>query len=177
MTTDPTTTTTTTAAAPVDERTDLLASLARHRWFLTFTLRGLSEEQARLRPTASALSLGGLLKHVAKAEDQWARFLVVGAAAMGTSGEEWADGFEMGAHETVDGLLAQYVEVAARTDELVRTLPDLGAAQALPSAPWFEPGASWSARRVLLHVLAETAQHAGHADVLRESIDGAKTMG
>jgi len=42
---------------------------------------------------------------------------------------------------------------------------------------WFEPGARWSARRVLLHVIAETAQHAGHADILRETIDGAKTMG
>jgi len=175
MTTEPTTTPTPTAS--VDERTDLLASLARHRWFVTFTLRGLSEEQARLRPTASALSLGGLLKHVAVGEAQWARFIVIGAAAMGTAADEWASGFAMGPDETVDGLLAEYAAVAARTDELVRTLPDLGAAQALPSAPWFEPGASWSARRVLLHVIAETAQHAGHADILRESIDGQKTMG
>jgi len=176
-TTDPTTRDDGTGTTTVDERTDLLASLTRHRWFVTFTLRGLSDEQARRRPTASALSLGGLLKHVATSEDQWARFLVVGAAAMGAGGDEWADGFEMGAQETVEGLLAQYAEVAARTDELVRTLPDLGAAQRLPAAPWFEPGASWSARRVLLHVIAETAQHAGHADILRESIDGQKTMG
>ena len=53
----------------------------------------------------------------------------------------------------------------------------LDAAQPLPEAPWFEPGARWSARRVLLHVIAETAQHAGHADIMRESLDGAKTMG
>ena len=56
-------------------------------------------------------------------------------------------------------------------------LPDLDATQPLPQAPWFEPGARWSARRVLLHIIAETAQHAGHADILRESLDGAKTMG
>jgi uncharacterized damage-inducible protein DinB len=175
--TTPDATTTGPATASVDERADLLESLARHRWFLTHTLRGLDEEQARRRPTVSALSLGGLLKHVATCEDQWARFLVVGAAAMGADGDAWAAGFQMGADETVAGLLAGYAEVAARTDDLVRTLPDLGAAQALPDAPWFEPGASWSARRVLLHVIAETAQHAGHADVLRESIDGQKTMG
>ena len=54
---------------------------------------------------------------------------------------------------------------------------DLDGDHALPEAPWFEPGARWSARRVLVHIIAETAQHAGHADIIRESIDGAKTMG
>ena len=47
----------------------------------------------------------------------------------------------------------------------------------LPEAPWFQPGATRSARRVFLHIVAETAQHAGHADILRESLDGQKTMG
>jgi len=169
--------TTTTTTTSTGERADLLESLARHRWFLTFTVRGLSEEQARLRPTASALSLGGLVKHVATTEDQWARFLVVGAAAMGAGGDDWADGFTMTPEDTLEAVLARYAEVAARTDDLVRTLPDLGVSQALPAAPWFEPGARWSARRVLLHVIAETSQHAGHADILRESIDGARTMG
>ena len=78
--------------------------------------------------------------------------------------------------ETLADLVAQYQEVARRTDELVATLPDLDAAHQLPEAPWYPPGASWSARRVLLHVIAETAQHAGHADIIRESLDGAKTM-
>jgi hypothetical protein len=78
--------------------------------------------------------------------------------------------------ETLAGVLADYERVAARTDELVATV-DLDAAHPLPEAPWFEPGARWSARRVLLHVIAETAQHAGHADIIRETIDGAKSMG
>jgi hypothetical protein len=49
----------------------------------------------------------------------------------------------------------------------------------LPEAPWFSPGTSWSARTVLLllHILAETAQHASQADIIREALDGAKTMG
>ena len=76
-----------------------------------------------------------------------------------------------------EGLLAEYEEIAARTDELVRTIPDLDVSHPLPSAPWFQPGARRSARRVFLHIIAETAQHAGHADILRESIDGQKTMG
>jgi Protein of unknown function (DUF664) len=79
--------------------------------------------------------------------------------------------------ETLPALLATYEEVAARTDELVTSLPDLDAAQPLPKAPWFEAGATWSARRVFLHIIAETAQHAGHADIIRESLDGQKTMG
>ncbi|MEV5752899.1 DUF664 domain-containing protein [Actinoallomurus sp. NPDC052308] len=65
----------------------------------------------------------------------------------------------------------------AGTDELLATLPDLDASWPLPDEPWFEPGARWSVRRVLLHVIAETAQHSGHADIIRESLDGAKTMG
>ncbi|WP_432957915.1 DUF664 domain-containing protein [Micromonospora haikouensis] len=78
--------------------------------------------------------------------------------------------------DTLAALLDRYARVASATDELVATL-DLDAAHPLPAAPWFEPGASWSVRRVLLHVIAETSQHAGHADILREAIDGAKTMG
>ena len=57
------------------------------------------------------------------------------------------------------------------------SLPSLDASQPLPEAPWFERGARWSARRVLVHLVAETAQHAGHADIIREAIDGAKSMG
>jgi hypothetical protein len=67
--------------------------------------------------------------------------------------------------------------VARRTDELVGALPDLDAAHPLPKAPWFPPGEHWSARRVLMHIIAETAQHAGHADIIRESLDGATSMG
>jgi uncharacterized damage-inducible protein DinB len=163
------------------ERADLLATLAKHRHFLRFTTRGLSDEQAARRTTVSELCLGGLIKHVALTERQWARFIVEGPPAMAfdpaTMAETWADAFRMKDGETLAGLLEQYEQVAAQTDELVRTLPDLDAGQPLPDAPWFEAGATWSARRVLLHIIAETSQHAGHADILREAIDGAKTMG
>jgi uncharacterized damage-inducible protein DinB len=163
------------------ERADLLAALTKHRHFLRFTTRGLTDEQAAQRTTVSELCLGGLIKHVALTERQWARFIVEGPSAMAfdpaTMAETWADAFRMTDGETLAGLLEQYDQVAAQTDELVRTLPDLDAAQPLPDAPWFEAGVSWSARRVLLHIIAETAQHAGHADILREAIDGAKTMG
>jgi hypothetical protein len=74
-------------------------------------------------------------------------------------------------------VLDRYDEVADRTNELVAGLEDLGRSHPLPEAPWFPPGTAWSARRVVLHIIGETAQHAGHADILREAIDGEKTMG
>lgn len=79
--------------------------------------------------------------------------------------------------ETLEGVLAAYEEVAHRTDELVAALPDLNVTHPLPKAPWTDPGARMSVRRVLLHITAETAQHAGHADIVREALDGAKSMG
>ena len=65
--------------------------------------------------------------------------------------------------------------VAARSEEVVASVPDLSTTHPLPEAPWHQPGEQRSIRRVLLHVIAETAQHAGHADILRESLDGQKS--
>ncbi|GII78774.1 hypothetical protein Sru01_37560 [Sphaerisporangium rufum] len=159
------------------ERRDLLQTLAKHRGFLRQTVRGLDDEQAARRTTVSELTLGGLIKHVATTESLWMGFATGGADAMRLEPEDWAGQHRMGEGETLAGLLEGYEQVAARTDELVATLPDLDASHELPKAPWFEPGARWSVRRVLLHVIAETAQHAGHADIIREALDGAKTMG
>lgn len=170
------------------ERADLLDSLTKHRALFRHTVAGLTDEQARLTPTVSTLSLGGLVKHVSAVERQWAQFVTDGPADshIDWANVDWsnpppevqayADGFRMTESETLQGLLAAYDEVAAATDELVRTT-DLDARQPLPAAPWFEPGASWSARRVFLHMVAETSQHAGHADIIRETIDGQKSMG
>jgi hypothetical protein len=171
------------------ERDDILDLLGKHRDLFRVTVRDLDDEAARSRPTISELSLGGLVKHVAAVEETWARFVVEGPAEQPDI--DWADidwsnpppavqayrdGFRMLEGETLAGLLEAYDEVAAATDQLVRTV-ELDASQPLPAAPWFEPGAAWSARRAFLHIVAETAQHAGHADILRETIDGQKTMG
>ncbi len=162
------------------ERADLLKALAKQRHFLKYTVRGLTDEQAAKRTTVSELCLGGLVKHVALTERQWARFIVEGTSAMSFGESDavtWAGGFQMVGGDTLEGLLAQYDQVAVGTDALVTTLPDLDAPHPLPEAPWFEPGASWSARQVLLHIIGETAQHSGHADIIREALDGAKSMG
>ena len=166
------------------ERGDLLAMLGKQRHFLRYTTQGLTDEQARARTTVSELTLGGLIKHVTDVERGWAAFIAEGPRAMKDASdmteEDYArrqDGFRLLDGETLAGVLADYEAVAAATDELARTLPDLGATQPLPSAPWFPPQERWSARRVLMHIIAETAQHAGHADIIRESIDGQKSMG
>jgi uncharacterized damage-inducible protein DinB len=157
------------------ERTDLLAALDRHRGFLLFTALRLTDDQARATPTASALHIGGIIKHVTATERGWVAFMT-GADMAEASGDWWA-GHHMGAEETLEGLIEDYQRCAAETEAAVRALPDLNAARPLPEEPWFEPGSSWTARRVLLHILAETAQHAGHADIIRETIDGQLTMG
>ncbi len=163
------------------ERRDLQDSLAKHREFLRVTVGGLTDEQARTTPTVSELCLGGIIKHVALMEEGWARFIVEGPESIGSADEAayeaHAAGFRMLDGETLAGLLARYEEVARATDELLLSLPSLDASHPLPEAPWFEPGAHRSARRVFVHIIAETAQHAGHADIIREAIDGARTMG
>jgi len=174
------------------ERADLLAELAAARSALIKTTRGLTDEQAAARPTVSALCLGGLVKHVASMEDQWLRFVVEGPSAMSyelPDGVTWADimagtareyprwltdhqnGFVLLPGETLAGILAHYEQVAARSEEIIATA-DLSATHPMPEAPWHEPGAVYSVRRVLMHVLAETTQHTGHADILRETLDG-----
>jgi uncharacterized damage-inducible protein DinB len=187
-------TATTTPRSTLDaERADLLAALAAARSALTSTTRGLSDEQAGEHPTVSALCLGGLIKHVASIEEGWMRFAVEGPSAMrydlpdgvtwadfaaGTAREvpQWAidhqNDFRMLPGETLAGIVARYEQVAARSEEIIASVPDLSATHPLPEAPWNEPGGVRSVRRVLTHVIAETTQHAGHADILRETLDG-----
>ncbi|MFE7480739.1 DinB family protein [Streptomyces sp. NPDC057552] len=175
------------------ERADILAELAEARAALTTTVRGLDDARIAERPTVSGLRLGGLIKHVASIEEGWLRFVTDGPSALrydlpeGVTWEDFKAGtaqtypqwaidrqteFQVLPGETLAGILARYEEVAARTTEIVAALPDLSVTHPLPEAPWHEPGGVRSARRVLLHVIAETAQHAGHADILRETIDG-----
>jgi len=183
---------------PATEKTDLLAALAAARATLTATVLGLDDEQLGAHPTVSALCLGGLLKHVASMEEAWLRFVVDGPSAMrydlpdgvtwadftaGTAREfpQWAidyqNDFRMLPGDTLAGILARYEKVAARTEEVIAAVADLSATHPLPEAPWLEPDAVRSVRRVLTHLIAETAQHAGHADLLRETIDGQKSAG
>ncbi|MEU9961054.1 DinB family protein [Streptomyces sp. NPDC050982] len=187
---------TTPPSTPDAERADLIAALATARAALTSTVRGLTDEQAGERPTVSELCLGGLIKHVASIEEGWLRFVVDGPSAMRhdlPDGVTWADfaagtarefpqwmidhqnDFLMLPGETLAGIVERYEQVAAHSEKIIASVPDLSATHPLPEAPWHEPGAVRSVRRVLTHVIAETAQHAGHADILRETLDGQKS--
>ena len=177
---------TTTTLTDTRERTDLLDVLRQHRWFLTYTVQGLTDEQATTRTTASELTLAGIIHHVAETEAQWTDFITHGPAAMTARIASWMDPesaedprsrFRLREGETLADVLSEYAEIAARTDVLVQTLPSLDVDHELPAAPWFRPGTRWSARGVLLHLIAETSQHSGHADIIRESLDGQRTMG
>lgn len=186
----------TTAPALDTERADILATLRAARGALIGTVRGVSDVQLGERPTVSELCLGGLVKHVTAVEQGWVRFVVEGPSATsfdlpagvtwdevmsGTASEypQWMidrqNEFRMLPGETLAGILEDYERVAARTEEVVATVEDLSATHPLPEAPWSEPGGAWSVRRTLTHVIAETAQHAGHADILREALDGQKS--
>ncbi|SHG61112.1 DinB family protein [Streptoalloteichus hindustanus] len=152
-----------------DERSALLAFLDRQRVALRATLDGLTEEQARATPSASSLSLAGLLRHVIRTERRW---VVAGLAGRPLPGlwpiEGWGEvEFAPTEADTVPALLDAYEAAAKETAEIVAGVEDLGQACAAPEC------AHWSARWVLHHLIEETARHAGHADIIRESLDGA----
>lgn len=153
-----------------DEGDGLLTFLAQQRDALRFAVHGLDDEQASSEPTASSLNLAGLIKHAAQIERGW---IVRVLAQRETEEDDYAAGFRLQDGETVAGVLALYDEVAQETESIVKALPDLDVPVPVPKAPWFPDDVeAWSARWVLLHVIEETARHAGHADIIRESIDG-----
>lgn len=169
-----------TQGASSAERSDLLDALAKQRSFLRQTVEGLTDQDALKRTTASELCLAGLIKHVTCMEERWVNFMLKGPDVMAFSPESMkahAETFQVLPEESLALLLDRYTEVAERTAQVVAALPNLDVSQPLPEAPWFPPGARWTARTVVAHILAETAQHSGHADIIRESLDGAKTMG
>jgi hypothetical protein len=160
-----------------NEREGLLAFLAQQRRVLRIAAYGLTEQQARLVPSESSLSIGGLVKHVANTEQSWMD-TVLRRDSRGTMEERQARylaDFRLAEDETLADVLAFYAEVAAETEKIIAGIPDLGQPVPVPKGvPWFPSDVdSWSVRWVLLHLIQETARHAGHADIVREHIDGA----
>jgi len=154
------------------ESESLLAFLAQQRSAVRNAAYGLTEDQARVTTTASTLSIGGLLKHVGAAEQDWIDKVLGCDSSDPTDYAAYLAGFSMGPGETLAGLLDLYAETSSRTDAVIAEINDLGRAVELPKGvPWFPDNAS--VRWVVLHLIEETARHAGHADIIRESLDGA----
>jgi len=155
-----------------DEREGLVAYLAQQRYVLRVAAYGLTDEQARATPSASSLSIGGLIKHVANVERNWIDMVLQRPA---TSVEDYVSNFRLEPDETLASVLHLYDDVAKNTEAVIAGTPDLGQPVPVPKGvPWFPDDVeAWSVRWVLLHVIEETARHAGHADIVRESLDGA----
>ena len=160
---------------PTDnERDNLLAYLTQQRYCMRLTAYGLTEAQARQTPTSSRLSVGGLIKHVTAVERGWMGDVVQQRPADPSGTEGYSDGFVMRPDETLQHVLDDSVRCGEETEAIMAGIADLGQTVPVPKdVPWFPDDVdAWSVRWVVLHLIEEIARHAGHADILREHIDG-----
>lgn len=156
----------------------LLGFLAFQRATLDWKSRGLSDEQLRVALPPTPMTLGGLLKHLAYVEDYW--FTEV--AGGGPAPEPWASAdfkadpdweWSSAAGDSGDDLRALWAERVKRSDAIVAAALGRGEAAALSEAHAERGGQGRvSLRWIIVHMIEEYARHNGHADLLRESIDG-----
>lgn len=146
-----------------DERTTLLAFLTYLRQAIVRKVEDLAEEDARRPLAPSGWSLAGLVKHLTTTERYWFRHVWAGEP-----GVEWhRPSWEVAADVTVDELIDDYRESWKESDRLIEAAPNF-------DAPCAEEHRNhrMSLRWVIVHMIEETARHAGHADITREMIDG-----
>ncbi|MGZ4683910.1 MAG: DinB family protein, partial [Acidimicrobiales bacterium] len=151
-----------------DEREGLLAYVAQQRDALRIAAFGLTDEQARSTPTVSTLSVGGLIKHVTAMERGWIDLVLQRARPATEEAEaQYGADFQVGPDESLADLLADLDAAAGETDAAIAGIVDLGQAVPVPKGvPWYPDDVdAWSVRWVLLHLIQETARHAGHADI------------
>jgi uncharacterized damage-inducible protein DinB len=155
-----------------DERALLTQFLDHHRSIFVRKVEGLSREQLVTRVGASDLTLAGLTKHLALVEYAWFHERLVGRPPLEPwASVDWDADPDWELRTALDDdpaeLLAMYHEACARSRAAVDEVGDLDALCAKPSSR-----GPVSLRWILLHMIEETARHNGHADLLRESIDG-----
>ena len=150
------------------EREILLAQLDDKRVLLLRKVAGLSPEELRRTSTASSLSLLGLLKHSAYVERWWFRAVFAGEDVPFPWTDEDPDAdFRPEPDETAEQIAALY------SNEVERSRVIVAAADLDDEARAPRPGESTNLRGILVHMIQEVARHLGHADIIRESIDGA----
>jgi uncharacterized damage-inducible protein DinB len=155
-----------------NEQEGLLAFLAHMRYMLRLTAYGLDEQQLRAAPTVSPLSVGGLIKHCCATEEGWLATIREEPQVVDYQG--YTEGFALADGETLDDVLARYERVATETEKTVAEIGDLD--HRIPvdhSVPWNREDLEFfTVRWILLHLIQETARHTGHADIIRETVDG-----
>ena len=150
-----------------DEQATLRAILDRHRDVVRWKLAGLDEVAVRRPMTPTGTNLLGLVRHLAAVEYEWCcRTFGRSTDPFVTITDDDPDGFLVAPTETVDDVLAYHDRARAAADAVLDALTLDAVATA-----WF--GREVSLRWVLLHVIEEYARHAGHADIVRELLDGA----
>ncbi len=162
------------------EHEGLRAFLAQQHDGIRNAAFGLTDEQAHATPSASAISIARLLSHLATTEQSWMERVYAAPEPVTPDPrpiEEQAAGYGKdwdATGRTLAELLARFDAVASATEQAIPSL-DLSAPVPVPrGAPWFPRDVeAWSVRWVLLHLIEEVARHAGHADIVRESLDGA----
>lgn len=160
-----------TAPLVENEREGLLTFLEYMRQAVRNAAYGLREDQARVIPTASSLSIGGLVNHLVDVERTWTD-RVVGEPPSERSFEVYQASFLLAEDTTLAGVLEQYDAACRRTDAAMEGVDDLARRVPLPAQPWFPDPENCTVRWILLHLVQETARHAGHADIIREALDG-----
>ncbi|MBD0862938.1 DinB family protein [Gordonia sp. zg691] len=159
------------------EKKDLLTLLQDQRNLLKVAARDLSEEDARRQTTVSALTLGGLIKHLTHGEQGAARVITERDENAEFDMSQAATEYDITGDETLAYWLAEYDRAAASFDRVIADVEDLGELIPQPTAPW-QPEREWSSIRMMIaQLLRETAHHCGHADIIREALDGQSTMG
>jgi hypothetical protein len=147
-----------------DEKTTLIVFLDYLREALIVKTYGVVDAELRTAGVPSGTSLLWLLKHMIAVEYNWFEWSYLGADVPVRDDEA-----EVGPEDTAAGLVAQYREAVARANAIIADCDDLDR----PGKRSLRPDAPPSMRWLLVHMIEETARHAGHADILRERIDGA----
>jgi uncharacterized damage-inducible protein DinB len=159
------------------EAETLRAFLDYHRDTLRTKVAGLDREQIGRTVGPSTMTLGGLVKHLALVEDNWFSVVLEGNAyAAPWDAVDWRDDpdweWRTGSTEEPDDLMATYEESVARADRNIAAALDRGGLDTLSIKTSRHGEGAFSLRWILLHMIEEYARHNGHADLLRESIDG-----
>ena len=158
--------------AAADEIATLLGFLDFQRATLQWKCAGLDAAGMQATRGASPMTLGGMLKHLARVEDSWFSYTLHGrdrTAPWDTV--EWGWEWESAAEDTPEQLRALWADTVARSHALVaEALADGGLDR--PAARSWPDGRTPSLRWIVVHMIEEYARHVGHADLIRESVDG-----